>query len=345
MKKVLVVLLLIAVSALFGCNKNKNQVFIYNWSEYMPDEVIAQFEKETGVSVVYSTYDSNELMYSKIKLQGGAGYDLIFPSTYYVSKMSKEGLLLEIDKSKLPNLKNLAPHLLNQPYDTGNKFSLPYLWGVSLLAFNDKYAKVGEITSWADLWKPEFAGYVLLNNDVREVFQMALMRLGYSGNSTNEKEIEEAYNILTTLVPNVRVFNSDSPKQPFINEEVRVGLSWNGEVYNARLANEHIQYVYPKEGAIAWMDCLSIPKGAKNVDNVYKFIDFLMRPEIAAKIAEEFGYSTPNQAALAVMSEEFRNDHLTNPDENDLKNAQFQDDIGEAILIYEKYWEKLKTGN
>ncbi|MDR0454201.1 MAG: extracellular solute-binding protein, partial [Deferribacteraceae bacterium] len=202
MKKVIVFLVAGLVLTAAGCNRQNNKLYIYNWTEYMPDSVIKDFEKETGIKVIYSTYDSNEVMYSKIKLQKGKGYDLIAPSTYYVSKMAKEGLLQEIDHSRLTNLKNISPHLLNQPYDKGNKYSLPYMLGLSLIAYNDKYAEPGSITSWGDLWRSEFAGYVLLNNDVREVFQMALVMLGYSGNSVNEEEIEAAYNKLSELAPN-----------------------------------------------------------------------------------------------------------------------------------------------
>ena len=344
MKKFAVILLMVIVLAFGGCTRNKNVLYVYNWSEYMPDSVIKDFEKETGIKVIYSTYDSNEIMYSKVKLQKGHGYDLILPSTYYVSKMAKEDLLLELDHSRLTNFNNIVPELLDQIYDKGNKYSIPYMWGVSLVAYNDKYAQPDTITSWGDLWRPEFAGYVLLNNDVREVFQMALVLLGYSGNSTNESEIEAAYNKLVELVPSVRIFNSDSPKQPFINEEVRIGLLWSGEAYRANTVNEHVRYVYPKEGAIVWMDCLSIPQGAQNVENAYKFIDYILRPEVALAIAEDVGYITPNQAALELMDEESKNNNLLNPNADDLKNAEFQDDIGDAVLIYEKYWERLKTG-
>ena len=341
MKKMLFIL----IAGLFiftGCNRNKNVVYVYNWTEYMPRDVLKMFEKETGIKVVYATYDSNELMYSKVKLQSGSGYDVIVPSTYYVSKMSKEDLLLELDHTKLTNMKNMTPSLMNQGYDPSNRYSLPYMWGMSILAYNDKYVTNAE--SWEDLWRPEYKGYVLLNNDVREVFQMTLTTLGYNGNSSDEKELAAAYEKLTHLMPSVRVFNSDSPKQPFINEEVRIGLLWSGETYRARLANKNIQYVFPKEGAILWADCLSIPKGAKNVDNAHKFIDFLMRPDIALMIAEDVGYSTPNLTAITeLMSEEMKNDPLINPSPENLRNAQFQHDIGDAVLIYDKYWEMLRT--
>jgi spermidine/putrescine transport system substrate-binding protein len=340
MKKFL--LLFCALCFIVSCNKNKNVVNVYNWTEYIPNEVISQFEKETGIKVIYSTYDSNELMYSKLKIAGGSGYDLVFPSTYFVSKMAKEGLLEELDHSKFTNTHHLNPALMNMGYDEGNKYSLPFLWGTTLIAYNEKYIK-GNITSWRDLWREEYKGYIILNNDVREVFQMALMLLGYSGNSSDEKEIEEAYNLLTTLVPSVRVFNSDSPKLPLINEEVRVGMVWNGEIYRAQLANPDIKYVIPKEGPLIWMDCMSIPKGAKNAENAYKFMDFILRPEISKILREDSGYISPNITDLNSMSEALRNNSLLNPTEADLQGAEFQTDIGDAVLVLERYWEKLKT--
>jgi spermidine/putrescine transport system substrate-binding protein len=310
----------------------------------MPDEVIRMFQRETGIRVIYTTYDSNELMYSKIRLQGGEGYDLIFPSSYYVDKMGREGLLKELDHSRITNIGNLTPYMMNQPYDKGNRFSIPYMWGTTLIAYNDKFTQGLEITSWGDLWRSEFAGRVLLNNDMREVFQMALMYLGYSGNTTDEKEIEEAYELLRSLMPNVRLFNSDSPKTPLINEEVHIGMTWNGEIWMAQDVNPHIQYVFPKEGVIAWVDCMTIPRGARNIDNAYKFIDFLLRPEIAAMITEYVGYSTPNKAALEIVSEEIRNNPLINPSAEIMERAEFQTDIGNAILIYDRFWERLRTG-
>jgi spermidine/putrescine transport system substrate-binding protein len=340
MKKFLPILL--AVIFLVACNRNKNVVNVYNWTEYIPNEVISQFEKESGVKVIYSTYDSNELMYSKIKIAGGSGYDLIFPSTYFVTKMAKEGLLEELDHSKLSNMSHLNPALLNMDYDEGNRYSLPFIWGTTLLAYNEKFVKE-ELTSWRDLWREEFKGYVILNNDVREVFQMALMLLGYSGNSSDEKEIDEAYTLLTTLVPNVRVFNSDSPKLPLINEEVRVGMVWSGEIYRASLSNPDIKFVFPKEGALIWMDCYSIPKGAKNTENAYKFINFLLRPEISKIIREDSGYISPNLTYINSMPEELRNNRLLNPSDEDLLGAELQTDIGDAVLVLERYWEKLKT--
>jgi spermidine/putrescine transport system substrate-binding protein len=319
-------------------------LYFYNWSEYLPETVIQQFTKETGIKVIYTTYDSNEALYAKIKLLAGEGYDLVVPSSYYVHKMSKEGLLLKLDLSKLSNFKNLDSRHLNKPFDPENKFSIPYLWGSTGIIVNSAEVDPSKITSWADLWKPEFKGKVLLLNDVRDVFYMSLRVLGYSGNTTNPDEIKKAYEKLDLLMPNVRLFNSDTPRIPYISGEVQLGMIWNGEAYMAQEENKKFKYIYPKEGAILWMDNLSIPKKAKNVDNAYKLMDFLLRPEIAKVISQEIGYASPNQAAVKLLDKNVRENRTIYPNEKDLAGADFQVDIGETITVYEKYWEKLKTG-
>ena len=319
-------------------------LYFFNWSEYLPEQVLEQFTEETGIKVVYTTYDSNEAMYAKLKLLEGGGYDLAVPSTYYVNKMRREQLLLPIDKQQLGNYRNLDPQLLNRPFDPDNAYSIPYLWGSTGLGVDSAVVDPSRLQSWSDLWNPDFKGQVLLTNDVREVFGMALLALGYSGNSTDEVEIKAAYEKLTGLMPNVRVFNSDSPKLPFLAGEVSVGMLWNGEAFLARQENPEIRYIYPREGAMLWMDNLVIPKGARNAAAAHQLIDFLLRPEVARLISEEIGYATPNAAALELMDEEVRSDPTVYPAAADLEKAEFQLDIGEAIVVYEKYWEMLKAG-
>lgn len=323
----------------------EERVVVFNWSEYMPDAVLAQFEKETGIQVVYSTYDSNEAMYAKVKLMDAGGYDVVFPSTYFVNRMRREGLLAPLDKSRLPNLKHLDPALLDKPYDPGNAYSVPYLWGTTAIGVNAAMTDASRIRSWRDLWRPEFKGRVMLSDDLRDVFGMALLLLGHSANSTNPAEIEAAYRELARLMPGVRVFESGSPKQPFLNQEVAIGMIWNGEVYMAAKENPDIRYVYPEEGALVWVDSMVILKNAANVENAHAFIDFLMRPEVAAAIGEEIGYASPNAAAVALMDPSLRTDPVVYPPQETISKGEFQLDVGEAILVYQKYWQKLKSGN
>ncbi|MBU1642570.1 extracellular solute-binding protein [bacterium] len=335
-------LLLTLALTLFGAQK---ELIVYNWSEYMPDSVIEAFEKESGIKVRYSTYDSNEAMYAKIKTAGAESYDILVPSTYFVNKMSKEGLLAKIDKSKLKNYANLDPRLLGKAYDPKNEYSVPYLWGSTGISYNAKILGEGAVTAWEDLWKKEYKGKILLTDDLREVFGMALMTLGYSSNSTKKEEITAAYEKLKLLMPSVKVFNSESPKQVYMSEEVVVGMDFNGENYMANEEMPELRYVYPKEGIMVWVDSLVIPKNAKNMDNALAFIDFLLRPEISKAISEEVGYASPNRETMKLLDKKTRENRIIYPNEEDLKKSEFQIDVGKSITIYEHYWEKLKTGN
>ena len=319
------------------------ELYLYNWSEYLPKEVIASFEKETGIKVFYSTYTSNEAMYAKIKLLDKKNsYDLVVPSTYFLSKMRNENNLAKIDKSLLKNFKNLDNSLLDKPFDPKNEYSVPYLWGTTGIAVQRTRLKEAKVSAWADLWRPEFKQRILMTNDMREVFYVGLKVVGYSGNSTDPKQIETAFKMLKTLAPSIKVYNSDAPRTPYLEGETDVGMIWNGEVFLGRKKDKALSYVYPKEGAIIWMDSFVIPKNARNVANAHQFIDYILRPAVAKKISETVGYASPNQAAVALLSKEVREDRVVYPQEVDLKNAEFLLDVGSAIGEYQKYWEKLK---
>lgn len=343
MRKMLFACLLWLCSSLVVAAE-KPTLVLYNWSEYLPKKVLRQFTKETGIPVRYSTYDSNEAMYAKVKTVKGVGYDLMVPSTYYVDRMRREGLLQKIDKSKLSHFGHLNPRLLNQPYDPNNDYSIPYLWGTTGIGYNAEQIPAGRLSSWADLWAPEYKNKLLLLNDMREVFSMGLRTLGYPINTTDENQIRAAYEKLTELMPNIRVFDSESPKAKFLGGEVNAGMLWNGEVFQASLENPKIQYAYPKEGATLWVDSLVISAGAQNVDAAHQFIDFVLRPEIAKQINEEVGYSSPNLAAIQLLPEKMRNNRVIYPTDEDLQNAEFQTDVGEALSIYDRYWQRLKAG-
>lgn len=320
------------------------KVIVYNWSEYIPEELLKQFTKETGIDVEYSVYESNEAMYAKIKLLGGGGYDIVVPSGYYISKMRKEGLLQAIDQSKLDNKRNLDSELLNKEYDPGNKYSIPYFWGSTGIGINSAEIPYNSITSWKDLWDKKWANSLLLTDDVREVFHMALRQLGYSGNTTNEAEIKQAYELLKQLMPNVVAFNSDAPRMPFLAGDVNLGMIWNGEVSQAQSENKNIQYIYPKEGAIFWVDSFAIPAKAPNAANAHKFINFMLRPESAKACVEFVGYATANKSAVALLDKELRDNKTIFPDSKTIANGEFHTDVGAATAIYEKYWELLKSG-
>lgn len=318
------------------------KLYVFNWTEYLPEAVIEQFENETGIKVIYSTFESNEAMYAKVKLLGGGGYDLVVPSTYFVAKMAREGMLEPLDKTKLTNLGNLNPAMLDKSYDPGNTYSIPYLWGGTGIMYDS--AKTGALSSWNDLWEEKYKDSLLLQDDLREVIGIGLLLTGYSLNDTDEAHLAEAYKMLKELTPNVRVYNSDSPKMPFLNGEVVAGMIWNGEAYTATNENETLKFVWPAEGGIMWMDNFAIPKGARNLDNALTFINFMLRPEISAQACQEYGYPTPNREALKFLPPEVATSPIVFPPDDVLAKSEFQDDVGDAIVAYEKYWELLRAG-
>lgn len=338
-KKLFFILLTFLSSTTFASQK----LYVYNWTEYIPSSLLAQFTQETGIEVIYSTFESNEEMYAKLKLIKG-GYDLVFPSSYYVGKMAKEGMLQKIDHTKLKNLHQITPNLLNKPFDPNNQYSLPYVYGLTGIGVNTaNISDVSHINSWADLWRPEYKGKVLLTADSREVFHLALLLNGHSPNTTQKSEIKAAYERLTKLMPNVLAFNSDSPEVPYLQGEVDLGMIWNGSAFRAMKENPNIRFIYPKEGAIFWMDNYSIPKTAKNVSAAYRFIDFMLRPESAKTVIETMGFSMPNEGVKALLNEKDATSPVLFPPAAEIENGVLQADVGEAIDTYEKYWNKLKT--
>ncbi len=323
---------------------NDNVVNVYNWSRYMPDSVLAEFEKETGIHVNYTVYDSNETLYAKLRSDPDSGYDIIVPSSYYIDRLRQAGILHKIDKSKLPNFKNINPALLHQAFDPNNDYCIPYLWGSTGIGINRQYFQPGSITKWSDLWKPKFKNQLTMLDDMREVFDIALITLGYSVNDQNPEHIKQAYQKLVQLLPNIRLFNSDAVQNLFVDEDIRIGMLWNGDLYQASTENSTLQFVYPEDGFAYWIDTVAIPKNAPHLANAYKFLNFIMRPDIAKEIALGEGYSSPNTEAIKLMPADIRNNAILNPPAEVLKRGQLQRDAGAADDIYEKYWELLKIG-
>jgi spermidine/putrescine transport system substrate-binding protein len=319
------------------------EIRLFIWSDYLPQEVMDQFTQETGITIRTTTYDSNEALYAKLKLLDNSGYDLAVPSTYFVDKMRKEGMLHSIDKAKLGNYHNLDPRQLDKAFDPGNQYSIPYLWGTTGIAVNTNKFKLDEVKAWADLWKPLFRQRLLMPNDLREAFHIALKVLGYSGNTTNPEHIRLAYELLKQLIPNVRLFTSDAIDVQFVTGEVDAGVAWNGVAYKARQEDPAIRYVYPQEGVIIWMDNLIIPKNAPHPELALQLIDFLLRPDIARLIAEKIGYTSPNLAAIKQIKPALRDDPMVYPGDEVLSKGEYQTDIGSAITLYTEYWERLKA--
>lgn len=341
MKYLPLILTFLLMPLAFANNKSLN---IYIWSNYIPQKVITEFEKKTGIHINYSEFDSNNALYTKLKADPHIGYDIIVPSSYYVQRMRREGMLRKLNKTKLPNLKYLNPVLLNRSYDPHNNYSIPYLWGTTGIVVNDRYYHPKNFQSWNDLWKKQYKDQLLMLNDAREVFSIALISLGYSVNDKNTKHIKQAYLKLKALMPNVKLFNSDAEDNIYIDEDATLGIGWSGDIYLSQQENSHLHYIYPKPRFPIWIDCLAIPKHAPHYNNALLFMNFLMQPKIAKQITMTEGYSSPNQAGMRLLPKKMRDNPILNPSNKILKRGDVEADLGPADAHYEKYWQLLKLG-
>jgi spermidine/putrescine-binding protein len=322
---------------------------IYSWSEYLPQDLLDAFSKEYGVKVNADTYSSNEELLAKI-MAGGTGYDIIVPSDYLVSIMTPQGLLEPLDKAQLPNLVNIDPQFLNMPYDKGNAYTIPYQWGTVGIAVNtDKVKK--PITSYADLWDPAFKNQLVVPDDQREMLGLALLMLGHSKNSRDPAQLEQAKAKLLALKPNIKLYDSDSPKTQLLAGEVEAGIVWNGEGALANRENPAIQFLLPPDGCGVWYDNLAMPKNPPHKDAALAFMDFVMRPDMSALITRDFPYSNPNLAALDLIAKDKPEDYkryeasvATNPPSNVVAKCQRVEDVGDALPLWGKMWTEVKGG-
>ncbi|MCM3006686.1 ABC transporter substrate-binding protein [Priestia koreensis] len=306
---------------------------IYNWGDYIDPQLIKKFEKQTGIKVIYQTFDSNEAMMTKIE-QGGTTFDVAVPSEYAISKMKEEHLLLPLDKKKLPNLKNINPEFLDLSFDEKNRYSIPYFWGTVGIVYNPSMLDGKKITSWNDLWSKDLRNQILLADGAREVMGMGLNSLHYSLNDRNKSHLQEAKRKLSTLTPNVKAIVGDEIKMLLANEEAAVGVVWSGDASEIMSENDKLDYVIPEEGSNLWFDNMVMPKTAKNVEGAHKFMNFMLDPKNAAQNAEYVGYSTPNEKALNYLPKVISGDKRFYPDLNKTENLEVYDNLGKRMLAY-----------
>ena len=282
-----IILFILGIFLLTGCSSsNENGVVnVLNWSSYIPDEVISDFEKEYNIKVHYGTYSSNEELLAKISSSKKGTYDLIFPSDYMIELMKERHLLEEFDKTQLKNISNINPRFLRQEYDPNNEYSIPFLLATTTIAVNRDNIK-DPITSYQDLLNEKYKNNIVLIDDQRIVIGAALQGLGYDINDTDKDHLEEAYQYLMKLKKNIKAFDSDSPKTFLITKEVDIGLIWNAESILAQEENKNIEIIYPDDGYVLSMDNYALVSGAKNKENAYLFIDYLLRDEVCEKIRE-----------------------------------------------------------
>lgn len=320
-----------------------NIVNVYAWTGEIPDSIIHQFEKETGIKVNFSTYENNEVMYAKIKAIKNTGYDVIMPSSYFVDRMQRQGLLHKLDHTELPNWQHINGQFRKPAYDKNEQFSVPYIWGVTGIFYNDQFYTKNDAIAWKKLWDKKLHNQLMLLDDSREVFSMALIASGYSANDKDLSHIKIAFEKLVALLPNVKVFSTETVVSIMIDEDARIGMSWNGDAYKASLENPHVKFVFPEEGFVIWVDNFAIPQNAPHLKAAYAFINYMMRPEIAKEVALQTRFPIANKSAQQLLPKALRDNTVVFPTEETLKRGQFQTDLGETVLAeYDQYWTSLK---
>ncbi|WP_077306623.1 ABC transporter substrate-binding protein [Terribacillus halophilus] len=308
-----------------------NTLTVYNWGDYIDPEVLDSFEEETGITVIYETFDTNEAMMTKIQ-QGGTSYDIAVPSEYMIEKLKEEDLLLPIDHSKIPNLKNIDDRFLDLSFDPNNKYSIPYFWGTVGIVYNSKKLDGMKIDSWNDLWNPALKNEIIFTDSPREIIGMGLNSLNYSLNDTDPDHLQEAYDKLVSLKPNVKALLGDENKMLLASGEASIGVVWSGDASEIMGENANLDYVLPKEGSNLWFDNMVIPKTAKNVDAAHEFINYMLDPKVAAKNTEYVSYSTPNKEALQYMPAEMVNDKRFYPSPEQTERLEVYENLGPEKL-------------
>lgn len=324
---------------------SEEQLIVYNWGEYIDPETIDMFEKETGISVTYEEFETNEIMYPKI-LSHAIAYDVVCPSDYMIQRMLENNLLAKINWDNIPNIKNIDPTYMEQSksFDPGNEYSVPYCVGTVGILYN-KTMVDEPVDSWDILWDSKYADSILMQDSVRDAFAVALKRRGYSLNSKEVNQLIEAKDDLIAQKPLVQAYVVDQVRDKMIGNEAAIGVIYSGEAGYTQRENPNLEYVIPKEGSNVWIDSWVIPKNAQNKENAEKFINFMCRPDIALKNFEYITYSTPNKAARELIKdEETRNSKILFPDSEDLVNCETFQYLGDDVdSYYNELWNKVKS--
>ena len=342
------VLTVVAAFVLGGCGESRTyengEVYVYNWGEYINEDVIDMFEEEYDIKVIYDEFMENEDMYPMVKT-GAVNYDVVCPSDYMISKMIQEDMLAELNYDNIPNVVNIDAQYFKsaEGFDPGNKYAVPYCWGTVGILYN-KTMVDEPITSWASLFDEKYKGEILMIESVRDGIGIALKYLGYSVNSTNEAELLEAQKLLIKQYPLVQAYVVDEVRNKMIGEEAALGVIYSGEAIYTQRENEDLVYVVPEEGSNTWLDCWVIPKNAENKENAEKWINFMCRADIALMNFEEITYSTPNKAAKELIEdEEIRNSEVAFPGEDVLGRCEVYTYPGEKMEEYTmNLWNEMK---
>jgi len=336
-------------------------VHIYNWSDYIGETTLADFEKATGIKPVYDVFDSNETLEGKL-LAGRTGYDVVVPSNHFLGKQIKAGAFQKLDKTQLPNYSNLDPVLLKrlEQNDPGNQYAVPYLWGTNGIGYNVEKVKavlgIDKIDSWSVLFEPEnikklhSCGVAFLDS-ADEMMPTVLNYMGLNANSTNPKDYAKATDKLLAVRPYVTYFHSSKYIGDLANGDICVAIGFSGDIFQAKHRAEeakkgvNIAYSIPKEGGALWFDMLAIPKDSSNVKEAHAFINYLLKPEVIAQVSDYVGYANPNPGSDKLMEQSIRTDEAVYPPQAVLDKTYVSVELPANIQrLMTRSWTKVKSG-
>jgi len=347
MKKIIAVLLIaLTVFTLSSC-KNDSEgkplsgvtLKVFNWGDYIDEEVLNIFEDETGAKIEYVLYDSNDAMYEKIT-KSNESFDVCIPSDYMIEKMIKEDLLYEINYDNVPNAKLISPVFRDEPFnafDTEGKYSVPYLWGILGIVYNTENVTEEEASTWDAIFNEKFSKKIFMYGEKRDIIGIGLKTLGYSLNSIDEKELSEAADKLIAQKELVRAYVGDEVKDKMMAEEGDIAVIYAGDAITVRDENEKMQFALPKEGTNVFIDSMVIPKTAANKEAAEMFINFMCRTDIASMNREYVNYSSPQKEVIDSLPVELQSDPATNPPADYLKKCELYRDVGLNELRDEIY--------
>lgn len=333
-----------AAGGLAGCGRSDSpdELNIFIWTEYVPDSVLEGFEKETGIHINQYLYSSNEDMLAKVRTENPGTYDILQPTDYMVKSLIAQGLLEKLDKSALTNAGNIGKQYMDQDFDPGNRYSIPFMGSCTTIAYNRKLVDKAP-TSFKDLLGEEYRSSIVSLNDFREILGVAGYTVGLTGNETDDKDIAKIGEQAMKLKPNIKVYDSDSPRNALISGDCKAGIIWTAEIALAQRENPDIQVAFASEGAGIGTDNWVVPKGARHFDNAMRFINYMLRPEVAKVVSEDYPYVQPNTEAIKLLDKDFQENPVENvPAEVFSKGHRTEALPPKVLRKYDKLWTEMK---
>jgi spermidine/putrescine transport system substrate-binding protein len=322
-----------------GTQELASEIYFYNWSDYIAEDTLPNFEAEYGVKVVYDNYSSNDDLLAKLQ-SGATGYDIIVPTDYMITTMLGLNLLQEIDLDNIPNIVNLYPRFREAPFDPGNKYSVPWQWGTTGIGYNSEEVPDYK-ASWDMLWDENYKGKITMMREIRDVFAVALFRLGYDPNTRDAAQIEEAKQMLIEQKPLLKQYTSDTYIDFLASGDSWLSHGWSGDVFQAQLENEAVMYSVPEEGSITWVDSMCIPVGAPNKYTAEVFMNYICEPEVSAGISNYVYYASPNEKAEEFILPEILEDPQIYPPPETMEKLTFFEELGDDTELYNQAYQEL----